>query len=183
MTDDGFCPHRGDISSLDDIPNMYYLRKLTLTSQNIFDLSPLSGMKLKSINLSDNYVGNLLPLKDMVMLEELDLCQNPLKDLTPISRLLSLESLDISQTQVTDLKPLAELTKMETLKIAYCDVKDISVLAGLPNLREVDLSNTSVTNLSPLIRQDNPITVYCTGLADEVIDAVRDNPRIVLVEE
>ncbi len=183
MTDDGFCPYRGDISSLDDIPNMYYLRKLTLTSQNIFDLSPLSGMKLKSINLSDNYVGNLLPLKDMVMLEELDICQNPLKDLTPISRLLSLKSLDISQTQVTDLKTLAELTKMETLKIAYCDVKDISVLAGLPNLREVDLSNTSVTNLSPLIRQDNPITVYCTGLADEVIDAVRDNPRIVLVEE
>ena len=183
MTDDGFRPVRGDISSLDDIPNMYYLRKLTLTSQAISDLTPLSGMKLKAINVSDNYVGNLLPLKDMVMLRDLDVCQNPLKDLTPISRLLSLETLDISQTQVTDLKPLAELTKLETLKLAYCDVKDISVLAGMPNLREVDISHTRVTDLSPLLRPDNPVTVYCAGLADEVIGAVRDNPGIVLIEE
>ncbi|HHW93210.1 MAG TPA: protein kinase [Clostridiaceae bacterium] len=182
-TDDGFRPDRGDISSLEDIPNMYYLQNLTLTSQSISDLSPLTGMKLKTINLSDNYVGNLLPLKDMVMLQELDLCQNPLKDLTPLSRLLSLESLDISQTQVTNLKPLAELTKLETLKLAYCGVKEIGVLAGLSSLREVDLSHTLVTDLSPLIREDDPITVYCSGLRDEVIGAVRDNPGIVLIEE
>ena len=182
-TSDGFRPDRGDISSLEDIPNMYYVRSLTLTSQSISDLSPLSGMKLEAINLSDNYVGNLLPLKDMVTLRELDVCQNPLKDLTPLSRLLSLETLDISQTQVTDLHPLAELTKLETLKLAYCDVKDISVLAGLTNLREVDLSYTLVSDLSPLVRLDNPVTVYCAGLEDEIIETVRDNPGIVLVEE
>lgn len=181
-TSDGFRPDRGDISSLEDIPNMYYLRNLTLTSQAISDLSPLSGMKLEAINLSDNYVGNLLPLKDMVTLRELDVCQNPLKDLTPISRLLSLETLDISQTQVADLKPLAELTKLETLNMAYCDIEDISVLTKLTNLREVDLSYTLVSDLSPLVRPDNPVTVHCAGIAKEVIDAVRDNPGIVIVE-
>lgn len=182
-TSDGFRPDRGDISSLADIPNMYYLRDLTLTSQAISDLSPLLGIKLTAINLSDNYVGNLLPLKNMVTLRELDVCQNPLRDLTPLSRLLSLESLDISQTQVTDLAPLSELTKLEMLKLAYCDVKDIRILAGLPNLREVDLSNTLVTDLSPLVRPDNPVTVYCTGLQDEVIEEFRDKPGIVLIEE
>ncbi len=182
-TDDGFCPDRGDISSLADIPNMYYLKKLTLTSQSISDLSPISGMKLNTINLCDNYIGNLLPLKDMVMLQELDLCQNPLRDLTPLSRLLSLEFLDISQTQVIDLKPLAELTKLETLKLAYCDVKDVGVLAGFPNLQVVDLSHTPVTDLSPLLRTDNPITVYCAGVSEAVIEAIRDNPGIVLVEK
>jgi len=174
---------RGDISSLSDIPNMYYLRNLTLTSQSISDLSPLSGMKLENINLSDNFVGNLLPLKDMVTLQELDVCQNPLSDLTPISRLFSLETLDISQTQVTDLTPLAELVKLQTLKLEYCDIEDISILAILPNLREVDVSNTLITDLSPLIRPFNPITVRCVGLPPDVVDAVRDNPGIVLVEE
>jgi len=88
VTDSGFWPNeRGDIGSLDEIPNMYYLRDLTLTSQSIADLSPIAGMKLEKICLCDNFIGNLLPIKDMVTLRELDLCQNPLKDLTPISRL------------------------------------------------------------------------------------------------
>jgi len=174
---------RGDISSLADIPNMYYLRTLTLTSQSIADLSPLSGMKLESINLTDNFIGNLLPLKDMVTLRVLDVCQNPLRDLTPISRLLSLEFLDISQTQVTDIRPLAELTKLETLLLGYCDIRDISVLARLPHLREVDVSYTLVGDLSPLLRPDNPIAVRCVGLPKEVVDRVRDEAGIVIVEE
>jgi hypothetical protein len=174
---------RGDVSALDGIPNMYYLRTLALTSQSIADLSPLAGMKLESINLSDNFVGNLLPLKDMVTLRELDVCQNPLRDLTPISRLLSLEQLDISHTQATDLTPLADLTKLEDLKLVFCDVKDISVLAGLPNLRDVDVSYSLVTDLSPLVRPESPVTVRCAGLPKAVMDAVRDRPGIVLVEE
>jgi hypothetical protein len=183
-TSDGFrIDTRGDISGLDDIPNAYYLRVLSLTSQSISDLSPLSGMKLEKINLSDNYVGNLLPLKDMVTLRQLDVCQNPLKALTPISRLLSLEFLDISHTQVTDLRLLAELTKLETLKLNYCAIRDISILAKLPNLREVDLSNTLVTDLSPLDRPDNPVTVRCAGLPDEVMEKARGMAGIALVEE
>ncbi len=162
MTSNGFTVDmRGDISSLEDIPNLYYLKTLSLTSQNISDISPLGGMKLENINLADNYVGNLLPLKDMAMLRTLDLCQNPVQDLTPISRLLSLESLDISQTQVTDLSPLKELAKLKTLKLNYCDI----------------------TDLSPLIRPGNPITVYCEGLAAGVVDRVRDNSGIILVED
>jgi internalin A len=93
------------------LSKIYYLRKLSLTSQSIADLSPLTGIKLEKICLADNYIGNLLPLKDLVTLTDMDVCQNPLRDLTPISRLLSLEALDISQPQVTDLKPLAGLTK------------------------------------------------------------------------
>ena len=173
---------RGDISSLEEIPNAYYLRTLILTSQAISDLSPLSVMKLERINISDNFVGNLLPLKDMVTLRELDVCQNPLRDLTPISRLLSLVALDISHTQVTDLSPLADLTKLQTLNMVYCDVADISVLAGLPNLREVDLSNTLVTDLSPLAKPGNPVSVRCAGLADEVVDAARSMTGIVIID-
>lgn len=173
---------RGDISTLNDIPNMYYLRTLELTSQHIADLSPLAGMKLNRLNLANNFVGNLLPLKDMVSLTSLDVCQNPLRDLWPISRLLSLQALDISQTQVTDLTPLKDLTKLETLSLVYCDVQDISVLAGLPNLKEVDLSYTKVTDLSPLLRQ-GPITVHCAGLPEKTLSAVRGNLGIILKED
>jgi serine/threonine protein kinase len=173
---------RGDISTLDEIPNMYYLRALELTSQHIADLAPLAGMKLTRLNLANNFVGSLLPIKDMVSLTALDVCQNPLRDLWPISRLLSLRELDISQTQVRDLAPLKDLTRLETLSLVYCDVQDISVLAGLNNLKEVDVSHTKVTDLSPLLRKENPITVRCAGLPEKTLSAMRGNPGIILNE-
>lgn len=184
ITNTGFrIDTRGDVSSLDGVPNMYYLRTLSLTSQSIADLSPLSGMKLENINLCDNFVGNLLPLKDMVTLKILDLCQNPLRDLTPISRLLSLEYLDISQTQVTDLKPLADLTKLQTLNLCYCDVSDIRIVAKLSNLRELDISHTAVTDLAPLLGRKEPLAVRCAGLPDEVVTQIRNAENITIVEE
>lgn len=178
----GVIDERGDISSLTDIPSMYYLRTLELTSQNISDLTPLGGMKLERLVLCDNYIGNLLPLKDMATLKELDLCENPLQDLTPIRELLSLSYLDISQTSVTDLAPITELSRLETLNLVWCEVKDLRPLAGLSNLKEVDVSHTGVTDLRPLVREGEPITVRCAGLPAETIDVVR-GMNIVLIEE
>ena len=181
-TDRGFwIDDRGDISTLAEIPNMYYLRDLTLTSQSITDLKPIEGMKLERICLADNFVGNLLPLKDMVTLRELDFCQNPLRDLTPISRLLSLEALDISQTQVTDLTPLSDLTMLKSLSLAYCDVSDISVLANMTYLQELDISNTLVTDLTPLLGRAEPLTVICDGLPDDVVAQMAGAENVIVV--
>lgn len=183
MTGSGFWINvRGDLSSFKDVPKMYYLRRLWVTSQHITDLSPLSGMKLTDLMLCNNFVGNLLPLKDMPSLLHLDVCQNPLKDLRPIGKLYALKTLDISQTGVTDLRPLTELSHLEVLRLSYTDVQDIGVLKGLPNLREVDVSHTKVSDLRPLLRKEKPITVYCAGLQDEVMAALRGNPGIILVE-
>ena len=63
-TDSGWwLDHRGDISSLDDIPNIYYLRDLALTSQTIADLEPIAGMKLETLCLADHFIRNLLPIR------------------------------------------------------------------------------------------------------------------------
>lgn len=181
ITDTGFHVYgRGDIDTLDDISSMTRLTTLLLTSQHIVDLKPLAGLRLTTLNLADNFIGNLLPLKDMVTLKSLDVTQNPLRDLWPISRLLSLQALDASQTQVRDLSPIKDLVALETLSIAYCDVTDLSVLAFLPNLREVDLRGTKVKDLKPLLREENPVTVYCEGLPEKTLQAVRDNPVLFL---
>jgi len=175
---------RGDISSLDDIPNAHSLRTLMLASQSISDLSPLEGMNIETLHLSDNFIGNLLPLRGMYTLRELDVCQNPLRDLTPISRLLSLTHLDISHTQVVDLSPIAELTRLEVLNMAFCDVEDISALERLVyySLREVDLSYSRVTSLMPLVNGYRPVIIRCTGLPVEVLDEVRDMNGIILID-
>lgn len=178
----GAVNERGDIGSLTDIPDMYYLKVLELISQNISDLTPLGGMKLERLVLCDNYIGNLLPLKDMATLKELDLCENPLWDLTPLRELFSLTYLDVSQSSVTDLSPLSRLSRLETLNLVWCDVKDLRALEKLSRLKEVDVSHTAVTDLRTLVREGEPVTVRCAGLPAETIDAVR-GMNITLAEE
>lgn len=146
-TDSGFLiSARGDIDSLADVSDFYYLRELRLTSQSISELGPLEGLKLEVLDVSNNFVGNLMPLKDMATLRELSVCENPVENIAPLSRLLSLERLDISQTQVGDLTPLKPLTKLQQLELNYCEVSDLSPLGGLTKLRVLGMRGVSPNN-------------------------------------
>lgn len=159
---------RGDVGALGDVTVFYYLRTLALSGQSISDLSPLAGMKLEAIDISNNFVGNLLPLKDMATLRELDVCQNPLRNITPISRLLSLERLDISQTQVKNLRPLSELTKLWQLELNYCDAKDLSPLQSLSRLKILGMRGITPNDYGVLAELKHLISldVSDSGLED-----------------
>jgi len=185
LTNDGLWWHieRGNLNTLVDIPKMFYLHSLILTSESFSDLSPLTGMMLTELVIADNYVGNLLPLKDMGTLITLDICQNPVANLTPISRLYALETLDISQTEVTDLAPLSDLVKLKNLSLVYCDVSDLSPLSGLKNLSEVDLRYSKVTDLTPIARPESPVTVHCEGLPENVIERAKNTAGLVVIEK
>lgn len=174
---------RGDVRALNDIPSMYYLKKLALTSQNISDLTPLAGMKIQQLLLCDNFIANLLPLKDMVMLQKLDISQNPITDLTPLSRLSSLKTLDISHTLTQDIAPLSGLKSLETLRLAYCDISDISALSDLTQLKQIDISHSRVTDLRPLLRKENPIRVRCAGIAPKWIAPFLGRSDIIIIKE
>lgn len=185
-TDRGFnISERGDVSALNDITAFYYLRELTLSSQSIADLSPLSGMKLVRIDVSNNFIGNLLPLKDMVMLRELDVCQNPLNNLTPISRLLSLERLDISQTQVSYLKPLSGLTKLTQLELNYCDAKDLSPLQSLTRLKILGMRGVAAKDYDFLRNMEQLISldVSDSGLNDVTKLPELDNLKTLVLSD
>lgn len=137
---------RGTTQTLVDLGKLYGLRDVMITSQSFADLSPLEGLLLERLVVCNNYVGNLLPLKDMATLRTLDVCQNPLDNLLPVSGLLSLESLDVSQTQVKDLSPLAGLTKLTQLQLNYCEATDLSALAGLTKLEALGVKGLAVAD-------------------------------------
>jgi hypothetical protein len=111
------------------------------------DLTPLRGMKLRSLELGDNFVSDLTPLKGMP-LEELRCFRNPLlEDLTPLQG-MPLTQLTLRNTRVADLTPLRGM-KLTSL---WCDgtlVSDLSQLRGMP-LKYLGVSYTRVSDLSPL---------------------------------
>jgi tRNA A-37 threonylcarbamoyl transferase component Bud32 len=113
----------------------------------VTDLSPLRGLSLKSLIVSDNHVADLSPLRDMPLEILAFRFNHGAKDLTPLKG-LPLQYLDCMHTSVADLSPLKgmKLTKL------WCDqspVSDLTPLRGMA-LKELRVPFTKVSDLAPL---------------------------------
>jgi serine/threonine protein kinase len=129
----------------------------------VIDLSPLRGLLLSWLIVSDNHLVDLSPLRGMP-LRGLSIARNyGVKDLNALKG-LPLEFLDTSHTNVSDLSPL----KGMKLTVLWCDqslVSDLAPLRGMP-LRELRIPFTRVSDLTPLRRMplellsliDTPVT-------------------------
>jgi eukaryotic-like serine/threonine-protein kinase len=142
--------------------------KLDLSKTAITSLTPLRGMRIKSLNLEQTKVSDLRPLAGMP-LEDLDLINTRVTDISPLKgaplkklqlnntfvadleplRGMPLTTLSIPKTKVTSLQPLNGMP-LEILTLSDTDVTDLSVLPGMP-LKTLKLSNCAkLTDLSPL---------------------------------
>jgi Leucine-rich repeat (LRR) protein len=135
----------------------------TMGSGQLADLSPLSGLKLQVLNVSNTQVSNLAPLKGMP-LESLSCANTKVADLAPLAG-MPLAHLQLQWTQVTSLTPLrdsplvdlnicgtrvTDLAPVRNMKLDsfYCDatrIADLSPLTGMPlknlNWRGYDQTN------------------------------------------
>lgn len=110
----------GDISDLSLLARMSNLETLCLCQQQISDLSPLAGLPLKELNLSDNQISDLSPLASVASLQVLYLGGNPFEDLTPLSglellRVLNLDTID--RAHLDSFAPLGGLGMLEQLSL------------------------------------------------------------------
>ena len=110
------------------------------------DLSPLTGLKLTSLQCYRTQVSDLSPLAGMP-LTRLFVGETNVTDLTPL-RKMSLTELSINTTQVRDLSPLRgmPLTFLECYGTA---VSDLTPLRGMP-LATLRCMCREVSDLTPL---------------------------------
>lgn len=135
-----------------------------LTAEDVADLSQivargksirrLDGIehckKLMLLDLADNEVSDLTPLKDLKLLQSLTLARNKIADISPLAGLTRLQYLELSENQVEDIAPLAGLTALNSLYLGGNRVSDISPLAGLTRLWSLYLPNNRITDIGPL---------------------------------
>ncbi len=123
--------------------------ELDLRGTKIADLSPLRGMPLERLDISEcSEVRSIDVLKDMP-LRELNLEGTGVTSLEPLAGVRTLEDLRFSSTTVADLTPLHGLP-LRKLEFAGTKVMNLSALKGMP-LTALNIGNTRVTDLSPLI--------------------------------
>ena len=134
------------------------LTSLTATYKNIDDLSGLEGATgLTRLDLGNNAIVDLGPLLGLTTnLEELDLADNQIAYVSPLRNLTNLTNLDLDDNQIEDVSALSGLTSLRTLDLRGNDVMDATPLKDLTSLTYIYLlGNENLTNLEWLGALEN----------------------------
>jgi hypothetical protein len=149
------------ISHLSGLECCTALTDLYLPSNQIVDVSPLSGLvNLTQLDLYNNQIVDISPLAGLVNLTWLSLWDNQIVEVSPLSGLVNLTQLDLYENQIVDIGPLAGLVNLTNLYLGYNQIVDVSPLSGLVNLTQLDLYNNQIVDISPLAGLVNLTWLY-----------------------
>jgi serine/threonine protein kinase/Leucine-rich repeat (LRR) protein len=126
------------------------LTSLDLSFTQVRDLGRLKGMPLRELALyGATNVADLTPLKGM-KLQSLAAQRTSVSDLTPLEG-MPLKSLDLHRAEgVTDLRPLRGMP-LEYLNLSHLTVSDLSLLKGMTSLERLALHDMKqLSDLKPL---------------------------------
>ncbi|HEX3654902.1 MAG TPA: SUMF1/EgtB/PvdO family nonheme iron enzyme [Pirellulales bacterium] len=152
VTEIGF--HTGHVTDLSPVQALNQLKKLACRGSGagtgeLSDLSPLRGMKLLYLHISDNQVSDLSPLSGM-KLTNLYCSNTQISDLSAL-RAMPLDSLDFVNSPVSDLSPLIG-APLRSLGFSKTEVADLTPLAGM-KLTTITFTPEDITAGLAVIRQ------------------------------
>ena len=134
-------------SVIDGITGRY---KFGLDLSNVYkldiDLRQLStSFNVSILNLSNNYLDDISPIRNLFELTELDLHGNNRNCITfdsrPLLKLTKLRKLNLKDCYMRNVKPLSRLTNLVELNLSGNCVKDLTPLKSLTNLTYINLRN------------------------------------------
>ena len=139
-------------SDLSDLRHMLYLEDLTISGQEISDLSFLEGMtRLKRLDLSGCTIqGDLSVLSTLPALEELSMQGCSISSLSFLEGAPALQSLNLRGNAIGNLSPLASIPTLKRLDLADNAVADLNPLSGLTELTHLNLSENVLTDMAPV---------------------------------
>lgn len=148
--------HIKDIAPLENLDKM---SELNLSSNDIEDIKPLQNMvQLKDLNLASNYqISDITSIGNMANLETLDLTQNNVSYLYPLKDLTTLTKLYLGYNNIVDLTPLEDLVNLQELKLNDNKITDVYPLMGLVDLNTLYLNDNGKINKAPLQNLSNLI--------------------------
>jgi len=154
------------IKSLEGLQHCKALMKLDLENNEIADLTPIKDLKLlQSIDLSSNKIESLEALAGLVQSQYLQVSKNGIVDLGPLRGMGNLRSLYAAENKIKSIEPISGLRKMWTLHVSGNPIEDLASLSQLAGLESISLRGCGIKSLefaralkpSLLVLTDNPI--------------------------
>jgi serine/threonine protein kinase/Leucine-rich repeat (LRR) protein len=150
-----------DLSPLRVLSRLRALRCSGFGDRNspLTDLSPLSGLPLRTLVLAKGELFDLSPLRGMA-LTEFSCYGTRVTDLSPLEG-MKLRVLNLDSLRVSDLSPLQGMP-LETLVLSR-KAEHLTVLAGVNTLEHLYFEGTTISDLSPLKGMKLTTLTMCTN--------------------
>ncbi|MBS0603884.1 MAG: leucine-rich repeat domain-containing protein [Verrucomicrobia bacterium] len=127
------------------------LRELDLYNNNITDVSPLKNLgQLQKLDLAQNKITDVSALQNLLQLQTLELSSNQIRDISALANLAELRELNLIQNQIIDVSALGNCTQLRCLKLSNNQITDVSALGNLVELRVLNLAQNQITDISAL---------------------------------
>jgi Leucine-rich repeat (LRR) protein len=153
-----------DVTDISPVRALTRLRSLKCSgfgdrNSPLTDLSPLSGLPLRTLVLAKGELFDLSPLKGMP-LTEFSCYGTRVTDLSPLEG-MKLRVLNCDSIRASDLSPLKGMP-LETLVLSR-KAEDLTVLAGMSTLEHLYFEGTTISDLSPLKGMKLTTLTMCTN--------------------
>lgn len=137
------------ITNLEGLQHCAALMLIDLENNQISDLTPIKDLKLvQSLTLAGNKLESIAPLENYAKLQYLDVARNAIKDIAPIAKMENMRSLYLSQNQIESLAAVGGLKKLWTLYVAGNPIADFAPVSQLKWLSSFDAKGCNISDLS-----------------------------------
>jgi internalin A len=139
------------ITSLAGLEHCRALASLELADNQIVDLSPIKELKgIQLLDLANNQIEDIAPIAGIIAIQYLEISENNIKTLEPVRGLERLSSLYASNNQISDISPVLKLPKLSSLYLDNNQIKDIAGIGGLTRVTSFGLRGNQIKDISPL---------------------------------
>ncbi|MBR4949370.1 MAG: leucine-rich repeat domain-containing protein [Clostridia bacterium] len=121
---------KNSISDFGDIKEGSQLDYLDLSENGIGGISFVEGLYVKKLNLSNNGIKNIKPLKKAEGLQNLDLSKNKISNVEPLKELEELTFVNLSDNSIKKLEPLKESKSLTEVIVTGNEIADFDKLSG-----------------------------------------------------
>ena len=137
-----------EIQSLEGLQHCTALMLIDLENNKITDLTPIKDLKqLQSVTLAGNQIESIEPMAGLVGIQYLELSRNKVSDLAPLKGMSNMRSLYLSDNQIKSLAPLNDFKKTWSLYLARNPVEDFAPIGTMKSLTHVDLRGCHLKEL------------------------------------
>ncbi len=147
---------RREIHNLEGLEHAVNLTVLNLYENGIEDIAPLKGLnRLRELYLGGNNIIDIGPLQSLSNLHVLNINSNKVRDLSPLASLGRLHTLSLDGNPARDLAPLGKLGNLTHLHLGGSFFQNTGVLAGMRRLQELYLVEGQVADVTFLANLTN----------------------------
>ncbi len=157
------------------------IEELTMPSARLASIGPLRKCsRLRTVDLSGNYITDLTPLSANTELKSLLLKGNRISSCEGLNSMVMLETLDLSDNQLNDVSALSGCLNLTWLDLSNNNLSFLNSLYTCINLRYLNLSSNPISwETLQAIRQALPLCEIISEVLPPMTEAPVQDPAIV----